>query len=422
MVHQSVSVIKEPEFINLSPNDINPLVSNCQIKVLYIGENRNRSYISKEVAEDMAKSLRGTPIVGYYIEDKKDFGDHGEQLIIDGEGFHFNTLTKPYGFVAPDAKVWFQDFEDMDERGIKTTRTYLVTDGYLWTGQFEECRSLLTNAKSQSMELDSETLNGEWSNAVNNNYELFIINDAIFSKLCILGDDVEPCFEGASVAPKAYNLDFQKTLFSMVKDLQEIKSEGRANSMNTEIIENKENNEIDIAASVAEPAAATTFTENNKNNEINQENLGKANQEKSPENENTITAEQFSLLSQEYEELKNKNAELVEKYSKLEQDYSELLTFKKNVENEKKDELIKSFYMLSNEDKKDVIENKEKYSLDEIEAKLSVICFRKKINFASEKEEPEGGKGAPVTYSLEGAAEDVPAWLNSIRDAHNKNK
>lgn len=416
MVHQSVSVIKEPEFINLSPNDINPLVSNCQIKVLYVGENRNRSYISKEVAEDMAKSLRGTPIVGYYIEDKKDFGDHGEQLIIDGEGFHFNTLTKPYGFVAPDAKVWFQDFEDMDERGIKTVRTYLVTDGYLWTGQFEECRSLLTNVKSQSMELDSETLNGEWSNAVNNNYELFIINDAIFSKLCILGDDVEPCFEGASIAPKTYNLDFQKTLFSMVKDLQEIKSEGRANSMNTEIIEN---NDLNGAASTAEPAAATTFTEKTENN---QENLGNANQEKLPKNENTITAEQFSLLSQENEDLKNKNVELQEKYSKLEQDYSELLTFKKNVENEKKDELIKSFYMLSNEDKKDVMENKEKYSLDEIEAKLSVICFRKKINFASEKEEPEGEPATPVTYSLEDATEDVPAWLNSIRDAHNKNK
>lgn len=416
MVHQSVSVIKEPEFINLSPNDINPLVSNCQIKVLYVGENRNRSYISKEVAEDMAKSLRGTPIVGYYIEDKKDFGDHGEQLVIDGEGFHFNTLTKPYGFVAPDAKVWFQDFEDMDERGIKTVRTYLVTDGYLWTGQFEECRSLLTNTKSQSMELDSETLNGEWLNAVNNNYELFIINDAIFSKLCILGDDVEPCFEGASIAPKAYNLDFQKTLFSMIKDLQEMKSEGRANSMNTEI---NENNDLNASVNIAEPATATTFTENIENN---QENLGKTNQEESPKNENTITAEQFSLLSQEYEDLKNKNAELQEKYSKLEQDYSELLTFKKNVENEKKDELIKSFYMLSNEDKKDVMENKEKYSLDEIEAKLSVICFRKKINFASEKEEPEGEPAAPVTYSLEDATEDVPAWLNSIRDAHNKNK
>jgi len=58
----------------------------------------------------MAKTLRGAPIVGYYKEDKKDFGDHGHQMILDGDGIHFNTLTKPYGFVSPDAKVWFQDF------------------------------------------------------------------------------------------------------------------------------------------------------------------------------------------------------------------------------------------------------------------------------------------------------------------------
>jgi hypothetical protein len=37
--------------------------------------------------------------------------------------------------------------------------------------------------------------------------------------------------------------------------------------------------------------------------------------------------------------------------------------------------------MLSDEDKKDVIENKTKYSLSEIESKLSVICFHKKVNF-----------------------------------------
>jgi hypothetical protein len=40
--------------------------------------------------------------------------------------------------------------------------------------------------------------------------------------------------------------------------------------------------------------------------------------------------------------------------------------------------------MLSEEDKKDVIENKVKYSLDEIKAKLAVICFEKKVNFNSE--------------------------------------
>jgi len=68
--HKSIATISSPEFINLQPLDINPLMSSCEIKVLYIGENRNRSYISKEVASEMAKTLRGAPIVGYYKENK----------------------------------------------------------------------------------------------------------------------------------------------------------------------------------------------------------------------------------------------------------------------------------------------------------------------------------------------------------------
>ena len=104
-MHKSVSTIDSPEFINLQPMEINPLMSSCDIKVLYIGENRNQSYITKEVATEMAKTLRGAPIVGYYKEDKQDFGDHGQQMVIDDEGIKFNCLTKPYGFVSPDAKV-----------------------------------------------------------------------------------------------------------------------------------------------------------------------------------------------------------------------------------------------------------------------------------------------------------------------------
>ena len=104
-MHQSIATINAPEFINLEPLDINPLMSKCEIKVLYLGENRNRSYISKEVATEMAKTLRGAPIVGYYKEEKEDFADHGEQVIFDDEGIKFNCLTKPYGFVSPDALV-----------------------------------------------------------------------------------------------------------------------------------------------------------------------------------------------------------------------------------------------------------------------------------------------------------------------------
>jgi hypothetical protein len=83
LAHQSIATINSPEFINLKPLDINPLMSSCEIKVLYVGENRNKSYISKDVATEMAKTLRGAPIVGYYKEDKKDFADHGEQMIWD---------------------------------------------------------------------------------------------------------------------------------------------------------------------------------------------------------------------------------------------------------------------------------------------------------------------------------------------------
>jgi len=37
--------------------------------------------------------------------------------------------------------------------------------------------------------------------------------------------------------------------------------------------------------------------------------------------------------------------------------------------------------MLSDEDKKDIVENKRNYTLEQIEEKLAVICFRKKVSF-----------------------------------------
>ena len=65
------------------------------------------------------------------------------------------------------------------------------------------------------MELDNDTLDAFWSKDVNGKPQFFIINEAIVSKLCILGDEVEPCFEGASVAPIQFSLedDFKKSLY-----------------------------------------------------------------------------------------------------------------------------------------------------------------------------------------------------------------
>lgn len=405
MMHQSIATIDSPEFINLQPLEINPLMSSCEIKVLYLGENRNHSYITKEVATEMAKTLRGAPIVGYYKDEKEDFRDHGEKIIFDDEGVKFECLTKPYGFVAPDAKVWFQKFEDTDDFGNKVTREYLMTTGYLWTGQYEEAKLAIEEGRPQSMELDEETLNGRWSTNNNTGMDFFIINDAIFSKLCILGEDVEPCFEGSSItAPEVSKQftkmddDFKKTLFTMMQDLKHALKGGYkmeledknvetevATAIEEEVVTVKEETisteDTDDSIDATQPSQEEEYTaakdDKEESEEDKDESAEDTNKEDDSEEDEDKKEKDYSLLEQELETLKTS-------YAEMEAKYQELVTFKEAVDNEKKDALINSFYMLSDEDKKDVIENKSKYSLDEIEAKLSVICVRKKVNFNSE--------------------------------------
>ena len=135
MAHISIKLDTPCELINLTP--LNPLISKCQIKVCYVGDapNRNRSVITKDGAREMANSLPGSPIVGYYNEKKQDFEGHNRSLDFQDGQLIFKDETRPYGFVDLNAKVWFQWFLDKD--GI--TREYLVTEGWLWTGQYPEC-------------------------------------------------------------------------------------------------------------------------------------------------------------------------------------------------------------------------------------------------------------------------------------------
>ena len=464
-MHQSFATIDSPEFINLQPLDINPLMSSCEIKVLYVGENRNRSYITKEVATEMSKTLRGAPIVGYYRQDKEDFADHGEKVTIDDQGIKFECMTVPYGFVSPDAKVWFQKFEDVDDLGNTVVREYLMTTGFLWTGQFPECKGAVEgDGKPHSMELDGNSLNGEWSKNINEDMEFFIINDAVFSKLCILGEDVEPCFEGSSItAPKVsstFNLDddFKQTLFSMMQDLK-FALEGGQETMvleNTEKTLDKTNESVvtefeNVSEGQSENSDVTAQTEfekkedekkekapaDNKESEVPAEKkkedeeykkCEKKDYEKKEEekeapaqtsadekkDEEKKEEKKFSL--EEYSALEEKITSLQKEYAELETKYQALVAFKNEVEEEKKDALINSFYMLSDEDKKDVVENKAQYSLEDIEAKLSVICVRKKVNFELE----DNTTDVATTFNLNDAkTESLPAWINAVKNTQN---
>ena len=479
--YQSIATINAPEFINLQPLDINPLMSKCEIKVLYLGNNRNGTSISRAAAIDMAKTLRGAPIVGYYKKDKGDFFDHGEQVIYDGEGVHFNTLTKPYGFVSPDAKVWFQDFEETTDNGESSPKTYLMTTGYLWTGQYQEAQQVLDDGgKPHSMELDKNSMNGFWAKEENSDMEFFIINDAVFSKLCILGDDVEPCFEGSSItAPNVssnFTLDddFRKSLSQMMKELQyalqggnntvgeDVKKKSVDSSEvieETQVVETpdvtptepetpvEENSNTAEpsgdanATDVAAPAEEAAPVEGNDTAEGNDASDGadagseggdgsdgsgssdyaksddddkkesddeedKADDEKE---EDDKKEDKYSLLVVELEELKASYAALQET---MKQTTAELERYT----NQEKDALIEEFYMLSDEDKKDVIEHKAEYSLADIKAKLAILCYDKKVTYSREDNTPEGVTvDVPDTYSKQ------PEWLQAVEE-HKQNK
>ena len=447
LTHQSIATINSPEFINLQPLDINPLMSSCEIKVFYLGENRNGSFISKQVAAEMAKTLRGAPIVGYYKKDKEDFADHGDQVILDDEGFHFNCLTKPYGFVSPDAKVWFQDFEDKDEFNNSIIRTYLMTTGYLWTGQFEQAKQVFDDGgKPQSMELEEKSLQGHWAKNSKSDMEFFIINDAIFSKLCILGNNVQPCFEGASITSNTFKLDkdFSNTLFSMMKDLKYALEKGGQpemakleNQAPEEVkdtfvetsFEKKEEEEKKEEKSDSQGEDTTEDKEEEKEDKKKKEYTAKEDKEKKDqekedssddkedsaekEDEDEDKKKKFTALQADYETLS-------QKYSDLEKEIASLREFKQNIEDKEKDALINQFFMLTDEDKKDVIQNKSKYTLAEIKSKLAVICFDKKVNFNLEEDSKneEDQKGI-VTFNVLETKDSTPDWVKAVEATMN---
>ena len=501
--HTSIKLDTPVEFINITP--LNPLISKCQIKVCYVGDepNRNRSIITKETAKQMANSLPGCPIVGFFNEEKNDFEEHNRIIDISNGQFKIKDTTRPYGFVDLGAKVWFQKFLDdgMNER------EYMMTEGWLWTGQYPECRRILAHGNNQSMELDEELINAHWSKDGNGDPKFFIINEAIISKLCTLGEANEPCFEGASIgAPTiqfAFEDGFKEQLFSMIRELNDYLNKGGEKVFTRYAVEigdalwtalyshvegtygiesvcedgeqkfavltDADNKYYRLDFSVAEDGAITFAAEatlleeytpseepqfdaeavaeyaksKKKDEEEPKDDEGSddGDEEKCPkcgkkksececedepdeddDDKKKGKKEKYNLEEiQEYVELSSNYAALETNYSaaqaritELEGQLAELTTFKKSVEKAEKEKMIASFYMLSDEDKSDVMTNIDTYSLDDIEAKLSILCVRNKVSFNLDDDKNDGTN--PTVFKLdEGMSDDAPAWVKALR-------
>ena len=455
-LHSSIKMNYPCEMINISP--INPLISKCQIKVCYVSDkpNRNGSVITKEVARDMANSLPGSPIVGYFNENSGDFEEHNRSIEISQGEFKIKDTTKPYGFVDLGAKCWFQKFQEGN-----VEREYLMTEGYLWTGQYPECERVLTHGNNQSMELDEKNINAHWAKDENGEPQFFIINEAIISKLCILGEDYEPCFEGAQITKVQFSFDdgFKEKLFSMMNELKELLNEGGV-SMDKELLTSEdvieENQDSNFAVNTDEEKKddkkdgdeeekcpkcgkpkskcdcedkddkdKKTFVVNNPEDKEDKKDEDKCPECGKPKSECTCKKdkedkkEKYNLNEiPEYVELFENYNTLQSQYSALETEVTELREFKVAAERKDKEAMIAGFYMLSDEDKKDVLDNIDTYSLEDIEAKLSIICVRNKVSFDLDNDKKEEKKEV-VTYSMNDQLNDqsnVPAFVKAMRN------
>ena len=456
----SVATIAAPEFVNLAEDALNPGISKADVKVLYLGENRNGSFIDKETAMKMSETLRACPIVGAYRKDIDDFGDHGEIIHIENGEITFDCATVPYGFVAPDAKVWFKEFTDYDEFGNTVNREYLMTTAYLWTGQYPEIERCVKEGMGQSMELDGKSIDGHWAENSESGIEFFIINDASFTKLCVLGDGVEPCFEGASVEAPNISDKFSKegfttTLYNMMnelkfalaenadakdadaKDANAEKAEKTDDSESvkeeetTEFAENKEKEveeTADEAVDFAENAEESTESTESAEENLDQESDFSANTEEEKESEEVVenTEEsadnEFAEKDAEIETLKSEIASLQEKYSLLETEAEELRSYKASRISADKDALINKYNMLSDDDKAEIIANKDSYSYEEIESKLALLYVKKNVDFDDQDEEIPAPNEATLTFGLSTANGDaeIDPIIELLRDAANK--
>ena len=475
--NRSVATIDGPEFIDIKP--FNPLISQCTIKVMYIGKNRNGSFIDKNTAIQMANSLPGTPIVAVYREDVEDYGDHGHVITIEDGEVKFACKTMPYGFVAPDARVWFQKFIDTDEFGNESEHEYMMTTGYLWTGQFPEAQKVIEEGQPQSMELDDESLDGHWANDSESGMDFFIINDAMFSKLCILGDDVEPCFEGASVtdvdADFSIEKDFARTLYSMIKELQDAigNSEGGLNmpkdftvtSEGEEVETVEEAVEVEAPIEVEAPAEVEASVEVEETPQPVEEEEVEVEpeapvveEEVEVETEHTISDDADSETSEEFVEKKKEEEEdsapasdeqeedeedkkkavvdskkkrcsledSEERLSALEAELEELRAFKRSVEREKKQAVIDKYHMLSDDEKASVVAHMDEYTLEQIDEKLALIYVRNNVDFNTVDGHPVEQESAPregiLSFSLDNdvdnteAVDDVQQILRDLRN------
>lgn len=158
----------------------NQTLSKARCRIFYKYENRNGTYITDAFAEKLAATLPYTPVKGIYDNYDEDYTDHGAK----------RDLGRIYGIVPENPNVKWETH--VDEDGIE--REYCCADVLIFTALYEEASEIV--GKAQSMELYEPSL--QYHMELINGSKVCVFDEGCFLGLQILGEVVEPCFEGAA--------------------------------------------------------------------------------------------------------------------------------------------------------------------------------------------------------------------------------
>lgn len=428
---------------------VNSQFSLGRARVFYEGPNVNRTIIDADVAEKLIQTIPGTPIVGRYNSEEGDFEGHGEGQIA-------------YGFVPLDPHPMRVEVTE-EVYGLPVKRKYYEVDAVIWDGRFPEAKKILEEEKSLSMELNPETMDGEFEIYDDKHY--LRITNAEFFGITVLGDAHTPCFKDAK---------FFQTYASMLSAYEALEQEsniGGTNMPNTkekveevEVIETDstitneeapveteatevvETKEVEVTEDEAAEETPTedgveegTEEETEAEEESEDEYACKKKKEKyedeDSENSEDETAEEVEETEEEAEEETAESEEEPEVEEETEAESTvkdetealkakvEELTEKLEVyENAAKEELINKFSAKINDSDfmSDIKENIGNYSIEDLKSTLGAKLAEQVLV----EEESDENKVNGMIYSFNGIAkkETKKGWQELVRATKAANK
>ena len=381
-----------------------PELGRLKVGVFTKYGNRNGSYITDEIAEMLiASAIRGdTPVIGFYDPESEGWAGHTGPL-----------LASAYGYVE-NFEGW-QPFKDTD--GVE--RDYAVFSVVLFNKYYKEANFIV--GQHQSMELDRETIEGDWANIGGEEY--FVYTKASIMGLCVIGDH-EPCFSVStffSKDDKNYKSQYEK-FSSLLSGLKEQVEEAEFNKKGGEQPMNElENIETPVENTVEDtPEQAQNFEEAPAadGTPVEDEPAAEPTTEETPAETPAADPVNFEALQAQIETLQNSNNELTTNYenaqariaeleqalananasfetatariTELETSVAEYAAERAHVEEENKNNLIEKYAKVIDEEEISAIRAEvNNFSYSELESKLAITFANKQMAGSEESIVPQ---------------------------------